>query len=259
VKLVRAALVEAPMLLHSSRPWLLRIALAALIGASIAGAGVLALAEPPKAGHAPDPAGRADRKQWIFDITHKGGKNTITRVRPVTLEQPVGSARVMGRYAVELYVGKQLLDRVRFNVPLTGDGPAERSHRRVFSRPTFENVSTRLRVQITDQPRAAYVVLVDRATGDTQRFWWPPSSDGTLVPMATPPGAAADAAAPDAAAPETTTPEPERSSSAKPGPAAGVDAGAPTGQAPDAAARANRPADRAAPPASKSPSKPPSK
>jgi hypothetical protein len=254
VKLVRAASVEGPMLLHPSRPWLLRIALAALIGASVAGVGVLALADPPKAGYAPDPAGRADRKQWIFDITHKRGKNTITRVRPVTLEQPASSARVMGRYAVELYVGKVLLDRVRFNVPLTGDGPPERSHRRVFSRPTFENVSTRLHVQITDQPRAAYMVLVDRATGDSQRFWWPPSSDGTLVPMPTPPAAAPDAAAPDAAAPSAPAPE-QRASNPEPGPAAGVDAGVGAGKAPGAAA----PADRGAPPASKSPLKPPSK
>ena len=241
------------MLLHPSRP-LLRIALAALIGASVAGVGVLALADPPKAGHAPDPAGRADRKQWVFDISHKRGKNTITRVRPVTLEQPASSARVMGRYAVELYVGKQLLDRVRFNVPLTGDGPPERSHRRVFARPTFENVSTRLRVQITDQPRAAYMVLVDRATGDSQRFWWPPSSDGTLVAMAAP-AAAPDAAAPDAETPGAAALEQERASNPKPGPAAGVGAGVDGGQAPDAAAT---PA-RTAPPASKAPLKPPSK
>lgn len=254
MKLVRAASVERPMLLHPSRP-LLRIALAALIGASVAGVGVLALADPPKAGYAPDPAGRADRKQWVLDISHKRGQNTITRVRPVTLEQPASSARVMGRYAVELYVGKELLDRVRFNVPLTGDGPPERSHRRVFSRPTFENVSTRLRVQITDQPRAAYMVLVDRATGDSQRFWWPPSSDGSLVPMAAAPAAAPDAAAPDPEAPGAAALEQERASNPKPGPAAGVDAGPDAGQAPDAAAAA----PRTAPPAPKSPLKPPSK
>ena len=247
MKLVRAAPVEVPMPLHRSRSRFLRIALAALIGACVSGGSVLALAEPPKAGHAPDPAGRASKTQWIFDITHKNGKNTITRVRSVKLEQAASSARVMGRYAIELYVGKQLLDRVRFNVPLTGDGPPERSHRRVFSRPTFENVSTRLRVQIADNARATYVVLVDRATGDTQRFWWPPSSDGALVPMGTPP-ATAPSSTPKAR--PVGAPEPEASSSPKPEPAA-ADAGAKAGRASGGAA----PAAPAAPPATKPRSK----
>jgi hypothetical protein len=243
VKLARAAPVEDPMPLHPSRPHFLRIALAALIGVSVAGVGVLALAEPPKAGHAPDPAVSASKTQWIFDIAHKNGKNTITRVRSVKLEQAVSTARVTGRYAIELYIGKQLLDRVRFNVPLTGDGPSERANRRVFSRPTFENVSTRLRVQITDNPRATDVVLVDRATGESQRFWWPPSADGALVPMATP-------AAPDVSsapkAPPVGAPEKESAPDPRPEPA-GVDAGVEAGRAPASAA----PADRAAPQAPK--------
>lgn len=246
MKLPRAAPVEDPMPLHPFRPHFLRIALAALIGVSVAGVGVLALADPPKAGHAPDPAVRASKTQWVFDISHKNGKNKVNRVRSVTLEHAVSTARVTGRYAIELYIGKQLLDRVRFNVPLTGDGPSERSHRRVFSRPTFENVSTRLRVQITDNPRATYVMLVDRATGESQRFWWPPGPDGALVPMATP---AETTASPAPKAPPVGAPEPESTSSTSPEPAS-VDAG----KAGPAASGAP-PAERAAPPAAKPRSK----
>ena len=66
--------------------------------------------------------------------------------------------------------------KIGFNVPLTGDGPSERANRRVFSRPTFENVSTRLRVQITDNPRATYVALVDRAGTSV----WTGKGDGAV-------------------------------------------------------------------------------
>lgn len=189
-----------------TRPLRRRAPLAALIALAIAAAGAAAVAEPPPGGYAPDPAGRADRKQWVFDVLHLKGKTSIPRVRSVLLERPAGTARVMGRFAVELYVGKELLDRVRFDVPLTGDAP-EKDPRRPFRRPTFdEGVTTRLRVQMADSPRATWVKLVDRLTGAEQRFWWPPEPDGRLTPItpenaATKGAPAADAGAPDAAPP----------------------------------------------------------
>jgi hypothetical protein len=156
-------------------------------------AGVAALAEPPRGGYPPDPPGHASRKQWVFDVTYTKGRASMARSRAATREQPAATARVLGRFAIELYVGPQLLDRVRFNVPLTGDDrdPAgaesdperRKRNKRPFARPGFENLTTRMRVQMADHPRAAWVQLVDRATGTTDRFWWPPEPDGTLLPM----------------------------------------------------------------------------
>jgi hypothetical protein len=175
-------------------PLLKRVALAALLGAALGTAALAAaLADAPKPGFAPDPPGHPDHKQWVFDVAAFDGKPSIEKVRPVTLEMPAETRRMMGRFAIELYVGPELLDRIRFNIPLMGDGPQERNPRHPFPRPGFEHVTTRLRVQMADNPRAAYAVLVDRATGDSARFAWPPDADGHLAPWRAPPAGDAGA------------------------------------------------------------------
>ncbi|WP_437956924.1 hypothetical protein WME76_36980 [Sorangium sp. So ce119] len=170
----------------SPRP-LVRVALATLAGLALAAAGVVAVAEPgappSRAGYAPDPAVRPSDRQWVFEVQYARGRGSIAGVRPVKLDRAVSTARVMGRFAIELYVGQELLDRVRFDVPLTGDAP-ERQPDVLFRRPTFdEGVTTRLRVQMADNPRASWAKLVDRKTGAEQRFLWPPGPDGRLVSL----------------------------------------------------------------------------
>jgi hypothetical protein len=181
-----------------SRRSLARVALAFALGVGAAvGATAAAPAEPP-GGRAPDPPAPSTKKQWLFDLAVARGTVTLLGVQDVTAKGPISTARVLGRYAIELYVGRELVDRVRFDVPLTAEGPPERDPRRPFARPTFERVSTRMRVQMADSPRAAWGILLDRATGELARFWWPPEPDGKLLPMARPGGA--DGGAPDAAA-----------------------------------------------------------
>jgi hypothetical protein len=164
-----------------------RAVLAALLGfgATLCVGGAVALADPPKTGRAPDPPAVPNRKQWVFDIRVFDGAITVAHVEPVRVSKPFGTARVMGRYALELYIGNELLDRIRFDAPLTGDGPPERDSKRPFARPTFDRVRTRVMVQMADAPRATYVVVVDRAKDTAQRFWWPPEESGKLVPMST--------------------------------------------------------------------------
>jgi hypothetical protein len=159
-------------------------ALAVVVGLSLGAGSFLAFAEPPRAGYAPDPTPRASLKQWVFEVVHSGTKLSIERVRAVAVDRPVATPRMMGRFALELYVGKELLDRVRFNVPLLGEGPAEGPDKpkNPFRRPRFDRVTARLRVQMADNERATYAVLVDRATGEEQRFDWPPGPDGRLQP-----------------------------------------------------------------------------
>ncbi len=43
-------------------------------------------------------------------------------------------------------------------------------------------MTTSLKVRLADNPRAAYLVLVDRFTEERQRFEWPPAPDGQLIP-----------------------------------------------------------------------------
>jgi hypothetical protein len=187
-----------------ARRWA-RYGAAALLACALGAGAVVAVADPPKGGFPPDPPSQSTRKQWLFDVTYRGGVASATRARGVLRDKPVGSARVFGRFAVELWVGKELLDRVRFNVPLTGDDrdpagaendPDRRTDRNPFKRPRFDQVTTRTVVQIADSPRAAWAQVIDRATGATRRYWWPPEPDGTLLPML--PAAAVDGGPADA-------------------------------------------------------------
>lgn len=157
-----------------------RNALAVALGLALAIPAALSLADAPRAGYPPDPAGVASAKQRVFDVEVREGRPSLGAVRAVTLDKPASTARVIGRFAIEFWIGKELVDRVRFDVPLLED-PTKRKNRRLGS-PEFK-VNTRLSVRMADNPRATSVVFVDRATGETQSFAWPPGSDGRLVPV----------------------------------------------------------------------------
>ncbi|EYF00385.1 hypothetical protein [Chondromyces apiculatus] len=180
---------------------LTRAVLSGALGLALAAAAAAAIADPPKGGYTPDPPGIPSRTQWVFEVLHSRGITSMPRARRVTVPHNTATARVLGRFAVELYVGKELLDRIRFNIPLTGDAP-QKDKSRPFRHPTFDQgVTTRLKVQMADSPRATWGRLIDRMTGDEQRFWWPPDpTTGRLVPLTEPYGgvAATDAGALDA-------------------------------------------------------------
>lgn len=162
---------------------LARSALAALCGLALATAGVWALAGPPREGYAPDPPVHLAEKQWVFELTYDKGSGTIERARSTTAKKPMATPRVMGRFALELWVGSELLDRVRFDVPLLGDDERERDPKRPHKRPTFSRVTTKVKAQMADHPRATVLAFVDRATGDTRKFFWPPDENGKLTPF----------------------------------------------------------------------------
>ncbi len=140
--------------------------------------------EPSKqAGYAPDPSPKASTKQWIVKVTVREGTPRAEQAKAYEVPKPLATPRMMGRYALEFYVGRELLDRLRFNVPLLGEGPPEGQRKRAFQRPRFDQVSVKLSLQVADQPRANRAVLIDRATGQEQHFAWPPGPDGKLVPL----------------------------------------------------------------------------
>jgi hypothetical protein len=157
------------------------ILIAALIGAALGAGGLAALADPPRGGFAPDPPPRQSRTNWVFDLSARDGKISIDRAKAVTFDHPAETPRTVGRFALELYIGRELLDRVRFNVPLMG-GEVSEGNRNRLPKPRFEQgVTAHLSARMADNPRAAYLLMVDRETGDTQKLAWPPESDGHLV------------------------------------------------------------------------------
>jgi hypothetical protein len=155
--------------------------LASLLGAALGVGGFAAVAGPPKGGFPPDPPPRSNRNHWIFEMSARGGKISIDRVKPITFDKPAETPRVIGRFALELYIGRELLDRVRFNVPLMGAEAVE-GNRNNLPKPRFDqNVTAHVSARMADSPRAAYLLIVDRETGDTQKLTWPPEKDGRLL------------------------------------------------------------------------------
>jgi hypothetical protein len=155
---------------------------AALLGAALGAGGLVALADAPAGGFAPDPPAHASRINWVFEISVRDGKVSVDRVKPITFAKPVETPRAVGRFALELYIGRELLDRVRFNVPLMG-GEVTEGNRNNLPRPRFDqNVTAHLTARMADNPRAAYLLVVDREAGDAQKFAWPPKSDGRILP-----------------------------------------------------------------------------
>src|SRR5690606_5408225 len=72
----------------------------------------------------PDPEPLRQREQWEYSIEWKAGALAVAGVRPVNLREPMVTPRRMGRYAIELWIGRELVERVRFDLPLLGaDGP----------------------------------------------------------------------------------------------------------------------------------------
>lgn len=170
--------------------------LGALGAVLVAGPVRRAFAEPPREGFPPDPAPKANTKQWVFEVLVKQGVPTIGTLTKVTLKKAEATPRVMGRYALELYVGTELLDRLRFNVPLGGDGPREGDDQPGRKRPKFR-ANTKMFVRMADHARASRLRFVDRATGEVEVFFWPPDGTGKLR-KADADGGKADAGSSDA-------------------------------------------------------------
>lgn len=172
-------------------------ACAAIVGAALPVV-LSAQAEPPKEGFLPDPPVSKSTKHWVFDIDVKAGVVSLGKARAATTPKPEGTPRVMGRYALELYSGRELLDRARFNVPGMGDGV--RDDKRVLKRPTMTLITTKFAVRIADNPRANWARVVDRATGDEVYISWPPDEQPTAAD-AGPAASGSASSAPAASAP----------------------------------------------------------
>ncbi len=129
-------------------------------------------AGPPPGGFLPDPSALVTRHQWVVDLGYRSGSVLFGGVRRVELAKPTATQRQMGRFAIELYIGKELIDRVRFDFPLLGADELAGGPRRWDAPPSFERrLSTRAAVMIPHSERATRAVLVDRATG---RLWFLP-------------------------------------------------------------------------------------
>jgi hypothetical protein len=132
-------------------------------------------AEPPK-GSQPDPEPLRQKEQYEYELAYVRGEVSVTKVRPVTYEQPVVTARRIGRFAIELWIGQELVDRVRFDFPMTAaDEPVAQGRERLSAAPNLgEGASVTHLVLVPAAPRARRALLVDRATNAVIELPWPP-------------------------------------------------------------------------------------
>lgn len=143
-------------------------------------------APPPLSGSAPDPQPLSMAEQWQFQLLFENGAPRIEHVEKQTLAKPVPTPRRMGRFALELWIGRELIDRVRFDFPLIAAEEAPGNKRRpLHDAPSLApNAVARIRVSLPASPRATRLLLVDRATEKTQELPWPPDQ----IPVSPTPG-----------------------------------------------------------------------
>jgi len=122
----------------------------------------------------PDPAPLVERGQWIFDLRWDSGDVWLLGQRKVELAAPQPTPRVMGRFALELYEGPAMIERVRFDFPLLGPPEPLDAGWNALP-PITRKLRTRVGVFFPATLRGTRLYLVDRAT---QRRWalvWPPA------------------------------------------------------------------------------------
>lgn len=159
----------------------------------------------------PDPAPLASAAQWRYVVRYARGELSVPRVEAARFARPVVTARRMGRFAIELWVGAELIERVRFELPLLGaEEPPAGRRRPLHDPPSFGGgVDAEVEVLVPASARARRARLIDRATGKSVDLPWPPGA------AATPPAASGARGAPSGSP----------AGSASPPPVAPVDAG----------------------------------
>jgi hypothetical protein len=139
----------------------------------------------------PDPEPLRTPKQYELRLVYENGRITVEAVRALTFRQPVVTARNMGRFALELWIGQELIDRVRFDFPLLGvEEPKASKRKRLYEPPSFGG-KLAATVLVPASTRVRLAVILDRATGKETELSWPPTV--TAPPAAPTPSSVAPA------------------------------------------------------------------
>ncbi len=178
----------------------------------------------------PDPLPLRQTEQYEYTFHYDHGAIELAGVRPVLYPKPIVTARRMGRFAVELWIGHELVDRVRFDFPLLAADEPKAGPRPLGEKPGMQGGSFTTTVLVPAARRARTARLVDRALRTQAELVWPPGPAGLgpMQPMAAPNTASGDAGAAAtgaAAGPNAEGPSP--SVTAQPSPSAAASSATP--------------------------------
>jgi hypothetical protein len=127
----------------------------------------------------PDPPAMAERFQWVFDLRWDRSEIYLLGVHKIDMGAPHVTPRMMGRFALELFEGPTLIERVRFDFPMLGAGDFDAGIR---DTPRFEpKLKTRIGVLFPATSRGTRLELWDRAKDTRVALPWPPT-EGALTP-----------------------------------------------------------------------------
>ncbi len=154
---------------------------------------------------APDPTPLRQAEQVEYELELSEGKVRVVSVKAVTLPSPVVTPRRLGRYAIELGIGPELIERVRFDFPGTAaDEPQIGTKQRLYAPLTLsERAIARVKLQLPQSPRVRRALLVDRALNTATELEWllpavpkaPSVPAGSASAKASPPAPSAPAPA----------------------------------------------------------------
>lgn len=124
---------------------------------------------------APDPTPLRQAEQVEYELELREGKVTVKAVKAVRLSAPVVTPRRLGRYAIELSIGKELIERVRFDFPGTAADEPETSPKKPLFAPLTlsERAVAHVTLRLPHSPRVRRAVLVDRALNSATEIAWP--------------------------------------------------------------------------------------
>ena len=117
-----------------------------------------------------DPPPLVTHERWLFDLRWDRGTPRLVEVRRADLAVKKPTPRVFGRFALELFEGKTLIERVRFDFPLLGASSDPKSV------DLERRLSTRIGVFFPHTARGTRLELWDRATGKRWQLPWPPEA-----------------------------------------------------------------------------------
>ena len=119
----------------------------------------------------PDPTPLVAKSQWVFDLRWDRGDVWLLGARPLELPAAQPTPRAMGRFALELFEGAALIERVRFDFPLLGPPEADAG----WAGPPSMSAKLRTRIGVVFPAvnRGTRLELWDRATGRRWTLPWP--------------------------------------------------------------------------------------
>lgn len=153
------------------------------IGGERAGADSASPNPPPPFEHQNTPDPELAPTDAYYELTLRYCERSVHLLgsKRVVLKRPTTLPRLMGRFAAELWIGHELLERARFEFPGVAADTLE-----VKEPPAIElgaRADVVWKVKVADRVRATQAWIVDRATGERWMLDWPPQ-DSTPKPTA---------------------------------------------------------------------------